>query len=1017
MYNLVVVDFPVVISFSTKRRNEGCIVGAGDGNKTLPIEQIDVEDSSNSDRYPEPPALCRFIRPSNGLIVGEYDSIEERCLPVGIDGATQKSFKQACDDDERVCAFERVAANAACKVWWREVNQDVIPPIPELVIPLGVTLNGEKLALCRNFKGRLGALYLEGANFGRCVYAEEDGATAYLDGGRFHVLQGVQRHETSTCTESEAMAQMLRHKVLALINAHIKSSDERDIEGITGRPFSELKAILASAGSCFLNQIMSSARFVPTSANVAGLHLLRCLLAERMYHSRIRARGFDAHPDYEQWRRDGALVKDFDHVGENGLYELLRMVSGEVNVPMPPYEWTERNVTVMAPRDLQTYMHVDTFAAAIKVWVFDAGVTTEHAPLNYVRGSHRNTRGKMKWLHAYSLPPAKEALQEPSFRLLGSPTAAELASEFVRGAQQNRSEMLPLPGARQTLVIADTSGLHHRGIGVVGRTRTSWRLRGDTDGGLKRLNPFRWPAHDDTIALRAATIGAKADMQLSGCNTDCGRVEVRQGEGWRPICAPEWTMAEANAVCKTLGFSSAFAAYPRFGGGENLSAIRARVSCPDDGEASFDTCDIYVGDEGEACDNVGVACVAAGTERSEQDMAAADAAIGEWKRNEKARRSSDNASPATMGIASCDILDGVPLPFSHAEASRAFVFVDRIAAEYADMDAKLRQRLCDDPQLQRTLVSMTERGLRWTALGMDMSTFARNATPAELALLLDLYASHNPHALIHNNLDQPLRYKVADVCSGDPEFDDRARDMFLALQSHGIVHVDDFGLSDEDLTALSEASDALFSGNDDKIFAVSPHAIVSSTSGGLVETARLPLPPIDALLRNASLAHVINAYLGDSMLDGYKVTRLSTTTTRDQSAYVASMWHHDRTGRRLKMFVFLHDVDCADGHPTQVAMGTNNMLYYRTDSLHASRFRDEYVREHFNVTLGCGTRGSGFLFDTHTIHKGTTEGKNARTTVIAEFHNALKCPVVRRLGYQLPCPSGDQYMVQRRLGD
>ena len=51
---------------------------------------------------------------------------------------------------------------------------------------------------------------------------------------------------------------------------------------------------------------------------------------------------------------------------------------------------------------------------------------------------------------------------------------------------------------------------------------------------------------------------------------------------------------------------------------------------------------------------------------------------------------------------------------------------------------------------------------------------------------------------------------------------------------------------------------------------------------------------------------------------------------------MAGLWHHDRVGNRLKAFVFLHDVDCDEGHPTEVAVGSHLMNYYRTDAMGAS---------------------------------------------------------------------------------
>eukprot|EP00965_Chrysotila_dentata_P253912 6211505-Pleurochrysis_carterae.AAC.3 len=57
--------------------------------------------------------------------------------------------------------------------------------------------------------------------------------------------------------------------------------------------------------------------------------------------------------------------------------------------------------------------------------------------------------------------------------------------------------------------------------------------------------------------------------------------------------------------------------------------------------------------------------------------------------------------------------------------------------------------------------------------------------------------------------------------------------------------------------------------------------------------------------------------------------------------------------------------------------------------------------------------GSGFIFDTNTIHKAVPEGLRGRTAVVLEYHSALKCPVIHALDLPIPCPSGDQRLVQR----
>ena len=63
------------------------------------------------------------------------------------------------------------------------------------------------------------------------------------------------------------------------------------------------------------------------------------------------------------------------------------------------------------------------------------------------------------------------------------------------------------------------------------------------------------------------------------------------------------------------------------------------------------------------------------------------------------------------------------------------------------------------------------------------------------------------------------------------------------------------------------------------------------------------------------------------------------------------------------------------------------------------------------IVEGCGNKGGGFIFETQTIHRGTPEGEDSRTTLTMEYHNSVKCSIARELGLGLPCPSGDQYIV------
>ena len=64
------------------------------------------------------------------------------------------------------------------------------------------------------------------------------------------------------------------------------------------------------------------------------------------------------------------------------------------------------------------------------------------------------------------------------------------------------------------------------------------------------------------------------------------------------------------------------------------------------------------------------------------------------------------------------------------------------------------------------------------------------------------------------------------------------------------------------------------------------------------------------------------------------------------------------------------------------------------------RFTDAAVRSEYRVKTACGKAGTGYLFDTHALHRGTPQGPNdhSRTAVIAEYHELSKCSQVRELG-------------------
>jgi len=89
-------------------------------------------------------------------------------------------------------------------------------------------------------------------------------------------------------------------------------------------------------------------------------------------------------------------------------------------------------------------------------------------------------------MHGRTRDNPEATVLEPSLRLVANETALGFAP---------RRAMLPLPGVRRTLIVADTSGLHHRGPARAGTVRQALRPTGaENDGGMRRRSPFRRPA-------------------------------------------------------------------------------------------------------------------------------------------------------------------------------------------------------------------------------------------------------------------------------------------------------------------------------------------------------------------------------------------------------------------------------------------------------------------------------------------------------------------------------------------
>ncbi|CAE8652463.1 unnamed protein product [Polarella glacialis] len=558
----------------------------------------------------------------------------------------------------------------------------------------------------------------------------------------------------------------------------------------------------------------------------------------------------------------------------------------------------------------------------------------------------------------------------------------------------------------------------------------------------------------------------EGSVRLAGGNTDAGRVEVFYQGRWGWICLrshPDagmtgWGKAEADVICKQLGLRTGVGTM-RMANGKSADVLAAITAQCKGTEASITDCELQTRKTEQAGEEIcqedaklpagaGVRCTNFLAEEQPQVvMSGAEpkgllmhASLRVECGSEPLPRLGEvgNGLPtfacavkehmtedevcAAGGSPGCNADSlRIPEPFVPSSALEAFVF-------QAPMEGHLlraeTQRSGAPSAHRRQLQSLTDRGVHWSSIGVDLgcavpgragakcpeasaretseASLARNASEAtfstdELAAVRSLYLS--PVARLLFDLDADVIGLTGRKSMGNisESLDADSNRVFKSLEDNGVAELGDMGLSDEiqleALTALGEKATV------DKLAAV-----------------RTPLPLLEQWLQsNVTMRKAVAAYFGGhAVLHGYKVVHLPTTLTPKE--FISAHWHHDRAGRRLKLFILLNDVDPQEGHPTQVAMGSHHVSYYWHEEFEQSRYADEYVRREFEAVRLAGAKGTGYIFDTNTIHKGTPEGSQGRNVIVVEYHHAAKCGLISKLSLNIPCPSGDQKALNWYIG-
>lgn len=153
---------------------------------------------------------------------------------------------------------------------------------------------------------------------------------------------------------------------------------------------------------------------------------------------------------------------------------LMRYTGGHLRQPFLYIEQV-RNGVAAGGKDPQKNLHSDTFHPTMKFWFFLDDVPLENGPFNYVPSSNQLTPERLAWEHKTSQYACKHA---DSYAARGS---------FRFETNDLAQLKLPAPKAfvvkKNSLLMADTFGIHARGQAEAGSTRLAiW--------GMSRTNPF-----------------------------------------------------------------------------------------------------------------------------------------------------------------------------------------------------------------------------------------------------------------------------------------------------------------------------------------------------------------------------------------------------------------------------------------------------------------------------------------------------------------------------------------------
>ena len=347
------------------------------------------------------------------------------------------------------------------KYQWRFVAPDQIPPFPPNTALFkskndhyAIGTNEKKSFLGRVYEKNIKGLEIIKDNF------------QHIINDSFFILT------KKTNNPKKLILEISKKDFLNKIKMSLTKEDILLIEKISKSKFSTLVDEIKKSEKKVFYKIQGNERWIDNKKlNKHGIHLLRCILSERIYENKFKNKVLTK--DIQFYLKNGYLIKKYKNFNSNKIQIFLNNIS---NTSTKKIIWNKVEFKHIK-NDPQYEMHLDSFCNTIKVWMYPGNLKKKNGLLTFFPKSHKLTIKKLEWL--YKISCSNIGLKEPSFRL---------KKKYFKEYSKLK---LALPLQKQkTVVIANTFMFHARSNAKAGTKRILYRIQGNNDGGVKRTNPF-----------------------------------------------------------------------------------------------------------------------------------------------------------------------------------------------------------------------------------------------------------------------------------------------------------------------------------------------------------------------------------------------------------------------------------------------------------------------------------------------------------------------------------------------